>query len=95
MRERIDPCVICEKHMEGVVCDEHECPVAMMKSYNANLEAANSHISNTLLDELAKARVEAIKEFAERIKQTRVDFGGIEMVAVGNIDTISKEMTEE
>lgn len=41
------------------------------------------------------ARVEAIKEFAERLKQTRVDFDGIEMVAVGNIDTITKEMTEE
>lgn len=41
------------------------------------------------------ARVEAIKEFAERLKQTRVDLDGIEMVAVGNIDSISKEMTEE
>ena len=41
------------------------------------------------------ARVEAIKEFAERLKQTRVDLDGIEMVAVGNIDTIAQEMTEE
>lgn len=41
------------------------------------------------------ARAEAIKEFAERLKQTRVDFDGIEMVAVGNIDTILEQMTEE
>lgn len=40
-------------------------------------------------------KAEAIKEFAERLKQTRVDLDGIEMVAVGNIDSISKEMTEE
>lgn len=40
-------------------------------------------------------KAEAIKEFAERLKQTRVDLDGIEMVAVGNIDAIIEQMTEE
>lgn len=41
-----------------------------------------------------KERAEAIKEFAEKLKQTRVDIGGIEMVAVWNIDSLVNEMTE-
>jgi hypothetical protein len=51
--------------------------------------------ANSLKMHLQTAKVEAIKEYAERLKQTRVDFDGIEMVAVGNIDAIAQEMTEE
>lgn len=51
--------------------------------------------ANSLKMHLRTARTEAIKDFAERLKQTRVDLDGIEMVAVGNIDTIMEQMTEE
>lgn len=40
-------------------------------------------------------KAESIKEFADRLKQTQVDLDGIEMVAVGNIDAIMEQMTEE
>lgn len=40
-------------------------------------------------------KAETIEEFAERLKHTRVDLDGIEMVAVWNIDTIIEQMTEE
>ena len=51
--------------------------------------------ANSLKMHLQTARAEAIKEFAERLKQTRADLYGIEMVAVGNIDAIAEQMTEE
>lgn len=74
MRERIDPCVICEKHMEGVVCDEHECPVAMMKKEFFKLETELQVMrgaANSLKMHLQTARAEAIKEFAEKVKENQ------------------------
>lgn len=75
--------------------NRQKAEIERLEAYNANLEAANSYICNTLLDKVSKARAEAIKEFAERLKQTRVDLDGMEMVAVGNIDTIIEQMTEK
>ena len=58
-------------------------------------KAEIERLKNELKMHLQTARAEAIKEFAEKLKQTQVDLDGSEMVAVGNIDTITKEMTEE
>ena len=51
--------------------------------------------ANSLKMHYQTARADAIKAFADRLKQTRVDLDGIEMVAVGNIDAIAEQMTEE
>lgn len=75
--------------------NRQKAEIERLEAYNANLEAANSHITNTLWDEVVKAKTEAIKEFAERLKQMRVNLCSIEMVAVGDIDAIVEEMTEE
>ena len=32
MNTKHEPCSICEKYMDGIVCDEDECPVAIMKA---------------------------------------------------------------
>lgn len=34
-----EPCLICEKYMDGVVCHEEKCPVAIMKAENETLQA--------------------------------------------------------
>lgn len=34
-----EPCSICEKYMNGVVCHEDKCPVAIMKAENETLQA--------------------------------------------------------
>ena len=31
MNEKYEPCSICEKYIEGIICDETECPVGIMK----------------------------------------------------------------
>lgn len=69
-----------------------------LKTENKRLETelrAMRGAANSLKMHLQTARAEAIKEFAERLKDTRVDLGGIEMVAVGNIDAIAEGMMEE
>ena len=62
------------------------------------LNVSNQNVENMArsMPNIAKAtRAEAIKEFAERLMDTRGDLGGIEMVAVGNIDAIMELMMEE
>lgn len=72
MKSKYEPCSICEKYIEGVICDEYKCPVRKMKeenerlrNYNENLLAANVGLSCDMLDEIKKAKTKAIKEFAE------------------------------
>lgn len=39
MRQLKNPCVICEKYIKAVRCDEaEECPVGQMKKENARLK---------------------------------------------------------
>lgn len=99
MREIIDPCVICEKHMEGVVCDEHECPVAMMKKEFFKLETEVKVMrgaANSLKMHLQTARAEAIKEFAESLHEKLYTIPSIYNSHFGRmVDNLVKEMTEE
>ena len=39
MKNVNEPCSICEMWIDGVVCDNHECPVAAMKRENEALKA--------------------------------------------------------
>lgn len=48
-----------------------------------------------LLQKLQQAKSEAIKEFAERLKKEVLIDSGFEVLQVGTIDSIAKEMTEE
>lgn len=104
MNTKYEPCSICEKYMDGVVCYEHKCPVAKMKAeierledYNENLLAANVGLSCGLLDEIQRAKAEAIKEFAERMKAYLLlrSHGQLSVVSFEDIDKLVKEMTEE
>lgn len=98
MSNKYEPCSICELYICGYDCHNDKCPVAKMKAEIERLETelkAMRGAANSLKMHLQTARSEAIKEFAKRMKQTRVDLNGIEMVAFGNIDAIAEEMTEE
>ena len=114
MNTKYEPCSICEKYIKGVICDEYKCPVRKMKeenerlkNYNENLLAANVGLSCEMLDEIKKAKTEAIKEFAERLKEktkTHITMhiydNGVykpiaEIFIADIIDNIVKEMKEE
>ena len=47
-----------------------------------------------LLQKLQQAKSEAIKEFAERLKKEALIDSGFEVLQVGTIDNLVKEMTE-
>lgn len=34
----LNPCVICEEYMKGVMCRKQMCPVALMKAENKRLK---------------------------------------------------------
>ena len=97
MKSKYEPCSICEKYIEGVICDEYKCPVRKMKdendrliNYNENLLAANVGLSCSMLDEIKTAKSEAIKEFAEELCEGRVSNDPV-VIAVR---CAVKEMTE-
>lgn len=64
MNTKNEPCSICERYMNGVICEEKECPVAMMKT---EIESLNEQ-QRILICQLAEERDKAIKEFAGRLK---------------------------
>ena len=67
--------------------------VERLEAYNENLQTANVALSNELLD----AKPEAIKEFAERLKEkAKMPLGTLygQMVYAKDIDELVKEMAE-
>ena len=109
MNTKYEPCSICEQYIEGVVCTQDECPVAKMKVENDRLKKDNEYIlmqhkfqrrpsGDCWNDVIEKAKSEAIKEFAERLKAEKIkpefpwdDF----YVTETAIDNLVKEMTGE
>ena len=70
-----------------------------LTEYNDNLLSANAALSCALLDEVEKAKTEAIKEFAEKLKERAVpSVVGVRcyynVVSTKGIDNLVKEMTE-
>lgn len=68
-----------------------------LKNYNENLLAANVGLSCGMLDEIKTAKSEAIKEFAERLKeQAYYPYRNSVwmIVTTDDIDNLVKEMTE-
>ena len=50
-----DPCSICERYMDGIECDEKNCPVYEMKHENIRLNKKLRSLS----DSLCKAKSDA------------------------------------
>lgn len=106
MSRKIEPCSICEKYMDGVICEEKECPVAIMKEENERLKEKAKGFQELWCEaesDIRTERTEAIKGFVERLKKSSfecdVSFGFgrehyTEAVAVIEIDNLAKEMTE-
>ena len=65
----------CKKYFRGAIdlikCQQAE--IERLQDYNKNLQTANADISNKLFDEVEKGKTEAIKEFAERLKESEID----------------------
>ena len=90
----------CETEIPKQALDlikRQQAEIERLKDYNENLLSANTAMSCNLLDEVAKARVEAIKEFAERLKEEALypyPDSETKIVDVDDIDNLVKEMTE-
>lgn len=90
-----EPCSICEYYMNFIVCDNHECPVAIMKAENKRLqEQFDSNVT------IAREREEAIKEFAEKLKKKHYFYkadgiGDCYKMSGNDIDNLVKKMTDE
>ena len=91
----------CTKRNEDIVDLFHrlqaenerlKAEIERLKDYNENLQTANTHLSNTLLDEVKTAKAEARKEFAERLKKEALIDSGYEVLQLGTIDNLAKEM---
>ncbi len=100
--ERLEKRLAGEKHAlfeQQAYTAKLQAEIERLEAYNANLEAANSHISNTLWDEVVNAKTEAIKEFAQLVKEHLDDFyhtdDGSLLDTVSMVDLLVKEMTED
>lgn len=66
----------------------------LIKSQKAEIESMEN-CERILICQLAEERDKAIKEFAERLKETKFKHGSDYFVYAENIDNLVKEMTEE
>lgn len=83
---------------------EQKAEIERLKDYNENLQTANTHLSNTLLDEVKTAKAEAVKEFAERLKESlmsryrhflNIDADGFEWLTIDAVNTHIDEVATE
>lgn len=114
MKEIYEPCSICEEYyIEGVICNKDKCPIAKMKAENERLRKYYNDMESAIYEfrkdqaEVKflknKIKTEAIKEFAERlkniyIKDKRYDRPNAHTLIdwlFANIDNLVKEMVGE
>ena len=69
MIDKYEPCSICEEYIEGVICNKDKCPVAKMKAELEKLRTDYGNMAQHALILIGNARAEAVKEFAERLKE--------------------------
>lgn len=94
MKDKHEPCSICEGYIEGVVCDNDECPVAKMKT---KIEKLYKSLNLTAREQYTNGRNDGIKEFAERLKEAfdvRTEPSDI-YISTTDLDRLVKEMTED
>lgn len=72
-RQKVEIGILIRKHdtLRDEIA-EKDMEIEELENYNKSLIKATTHIFNNLLDEIDKAKVEAIKEFAERLCEERV-----------------------
>ena len=66
------------------------------EGYNDGIVCINRYKAENkwLLQKLQQAKSEAVKEFAERLEKEALIDSGFEVLQVGTIDNLVKEMTE-
>lgn len=96
-------CALCEKYdcyseiskNALDLINRQKAEIERLSDYNANLQTANTELSN----EIIEIKSEAIKEFAEKLKQKAVipfPYISNEILFVEDIDEVAKQlMTEE
>ena len=99
MNNKYEPCSICENYIEGVICDNDECPVAKMKAEIERLKAENDEFREIIFTDRSEAikmrKSEAIKEFAEELKRRLIAVGIFPVLVKNEINNLVKEMLEE
>lgn len=60
-----EPCSICELWMDGIECDQCNCPVAVMKRENAALKAKISRLESDRAYDLENRLSNRIYEMGE------------------------------
>ncbi len=97
------PVLLCKASLEIEALDlikRQQAEIERLTGYNSNLVFANQDILHTLETEIAKAKSEAITEFAERLKRKSelvapsVYATPYRAVRVEDIENLVKAMTE-
>lgn len=74
MNNKYEPCSICELYICGYDCHNYKCPVAKMKAEIERLTEQNARLNKECdhyIDFASTTRAEAIKEFAEKVKENQ------------------------
>lgn len=95
-RKELNLCGLALKSQALKLINRQKAEIERLQDYNENLRCINTDLSNNLLDEVETARAEAVKEFAEMLKEYTHDivlYG--EIVTMSRINNLVKEFTEE
>lgn len=76
-------------------CDLINRQKAEIERLNKKVEELSDILSGTIRIRYAKAKAEAYKEFAERLKKETLSDRGYDILQQGTIDNILKEMVGE
>lgn len=68
--------------------NSQQAEIERLTEYNENLQTANTALSNEILE----AKLEAAREFAERLKETKFKHDNDYIIYAENIDVLVKEM---
>lgn len=68
--------------------NSQQAEIERLTEYNENLQTANTALSNEILE----AKLEAVREFAERLKETKFKHDNDYIIYAENIDVLVKEM---
>lgn len=68
--------------------NSQQAEIERLTEYNENLQTSNTALSNEILE----AKLEAVREFAERLKETKFKHDNDYIIYAENIDVLVKEM---
>lgn len=93
--ERLGKRISGQKHAlfkQQAYTAELQNEIVKLKDYNENLLAANTVLSNEVLESKAKAEAEAYKEFADKVKQELMPY---DLGAFSAVRAVLKDLTGE